>query len=55
MLYTTKQIASVAQVSHRWVQKVCQRLGIEKFGRDYLVDQFKMIEIMKELHGRNNV
>jgi len=50
MLYTTKQIARTAQVSERWVQKICKRLGVEKLGRDYLVDQFKVLDIIKEIH-----
>ena len=50
MLYTTKQIAQVAQVSQRWVQKIARRLGVPKYGRDYLAHQMQLVEIMKELH-----
>jgi len=51
MLYTTKQIAQVAQVSQRWVQVIAK---LPKYGRDYLAHQMQMIEILKELHGDKN-
>jgi len=54
MLYTTKQIAQVAQVSQRWVQVIAKRLGVPKYGRDYLSHQIQMIEILKELHKSKN-
>ena len=53
MLYTTNQIARVAQVSKRYVQIIARRLNVPKHGRDYLIDQMSLLDIMKEIHKGN--
>ena len=55
MLYTTKMIAKVTQVSPRYVQMIARRLNVPKHGRDYLVNQLHLVEIVKQIHKLEEV